>query len=79
MERDSNLRAFASITIDDSFVVHDLRVIEGSNGLFVVMPSKQLRNGEYWDIAHPIVNEARQIIQDAVLAAYREAEARDMG
>jgi stage V sporulation protein G len=59
--------ALASIVIDDQFVVHDLRVVNGDKGLFVAMPSRKLPNGEFRDICHPINTEARTQIQDAVL------------
>ena len=66
----SKLRAYASVTIDDQFAVHDIRVLEGNNGLFLAMPSKQLAPGEYRDIAHPINPEARKIFEDAIFAEY---------
>jgi stage V sporulation protein G len=71
---DSKMRAIASITIDGVFVIHDIRVVEGVNGLFIAMPSRKMPNGEFRDVAHPITTEVRQQIQDAVLAAYNEAE-----
>ena len=72
---ESKMKAIVSITIDDSFVIHDVRVIEGGNGLFVAMPSKRTPSGEFRDIAHPINAETRQIIQQSVLDAYaREME-----
>lgn len=64
------MRAIASITIDDEFVVHDIRIIEGNAGLFVAMPSKRTPDGEFRDVAHPINPESRTKIQDAVLQAY---------
>ena len=68
-------KAIASITIDDVFVVHDIRVIEGENGLFISMPSrKNPVTGENKDIAHPINTETRNMIQDLILAKYNEAE-----
>ncbi len=67
---EGKLKAIASFTIDDAFVVHDLRVIEGQNGLFIAMPSKKLSDGEYKDIAHPIRTETREAIRTAVLEAY---------
>lgn len=66
------MKAVCSITIDDCFVVHDLRVVEGLNGLFVAMPSRKTADGEYRDVAHPIVNETRLQISEAVLAKYHE-------
>lgn len=67
---DGRMRAIASITLDDEFVVHDIRVIDGNNGLFVAMPSKRTPDGEFRDIAHPINSGTRNKIQDAVLAEY---------
>lgn len=67
---DGRMRAIASITLDDEFVVHDIRVIDGNNGLFVAMPSKRTPDGEFRDIAHPINSETRNKIQDAVLTEY---------
>jgi stage V sporulation protein G len=64
------VKAFASITLDDEFVVHDLRIIEGQKGLFVAMPSRKLPNGEFRDVAHPIKPEVREKIQDAVLEEF---------
>ena len=62
--------AIASIVIDDCFVIHDLRVVNGDKGLFVAMPSRKLPNGDFRDICHPISSEARNTIQDAVLAQF---------
>lgn len=67
----NKVRAIASITIDDEFVVHDLRVVEGDKGLFVAMPSRKLPNGEYRDIAHPINTETRETVQTAVLDEFQ--------
>lgn len=75
LTQEGKMRAIVSITLNDKFVVHDVRVIEGNNGLFVAMPSKRTPNGEFRDIAHPINMEARQVIQNSVLEAY----AREMG
>ncbi len=75
LTQEGKMRAIVSITLNDKFVVHDVRVIEGNNGLFVAMPSKRTPNGEFRDIAHPINMEARQVIQKSVLDAYnRELE-----
>lgn len=65
--------AIASIVIDDEFVIHDLRVVNGDKGVFVAMPSRKLPSGEFRDICHPINSDARQMIQEAVLAEF-EAE-----
>nr|P28016.1 RecName: Full=Putative septation protein SpoVG; AltName: Full=Stage V sporulation protein G [Priestia megaterium]CAA44240.1 spoVG [Priestia megaterium] len=67
---EGRMRAIASITLDGEFVVHDIRVIDGNNGLFVAMPSKRTPDGEFRDIAHPINSNHRGKIQDAVLAEY---------
>jgi stage V sporulation protein G len=64
--------AIASIVLDDQFVIHDLRVVNGDKGLFVAMPSRKLPNGEFRDICHPINTEARNRIQEAVLAQFAE-------
>lgn len=69
---DSKMKAIASITIDNEFVVHDIKVIEGDKGCFVAMPSKKDGNGEYKDIAHPINTATRNSIQDAVIAKYNK-------
>lgn len=70
VESDSRLRAIASITFNDAFVVHDIRVIEGENGIFVAMPSKKTQSGAFRDIAHPINAEARQQIEQAIISQY---------
>jgi len=70
IETEGKLRAYVSVTFDDSFVVHDLRVIDGTKGMFVAMPSKRLPNGDHKDIAHPINTEIREKIQNAVLDVY---------
>ena len=74
VETEGRMRAIVSITLDDAFVVHDLRVIDGNNGLFVAMPSKRTKEGEFRDVAHPINVEMRAEIQDKILAAYAEAD-----
>lgn len=68
---DSKLKAVASITIDDCFVIHDIKVIDGTDGYFVAMPSRKTSDGEYKDIAHPINSETRQTVIDAVLEAFK--------
>lgn len=70
---EGRMKAIASITIDNEFVVHDIRVIDGNNGMFVAMPSKRMPDGEFRDIAHPITPATREKIQYAVLAAYDRA------
>ncbi|MDW4379814.1 septation regulator SpoVG [Staphylococcus saprophyticus] len=73
IQTDGRMKALVSIT-RKSFVVHDLRVIEGNTGLFVAMPSKRTPDGEFRDIAHPINSEMRQEIQDAVMKVYEETD-----
>jgi stage V sporulation protein G len=68
----NKVKAIASITIDDEFVVHDLRVVEGEKGLFVAMPSRKLPSGDFRDVAHPINSETREKIQSAVIAEYKD-------
>ncbi len=72
LSQEGKMKAIVSVTLSEQFVVHDVRVIEGSNGLFVAMPSKRTPNGEFRDIAHPINAEARYKVQDAVIAAYQK-------
>lgn len=69
---DSRLKGVVTITFEDAFVVHDIRVIEGENGLFVAMPSKKMPNGGFRDIAHPIHADMRKQIEDAIIKAYKE-------
>lgn len=73
---ESRLRGVATITFDESFVVHDIRIIEGENGIFVAMPSKKTPNGNFRDIAHPIHGEMRKKIEDAIVVAYEEEKAK---
>jgi len=67
----NKVKAIASITIDDDFVVHDLRIVEGERGLFVAMPSRKLPSGNFRDVAHPINTETREMVQDVVLKEYK--------
>jgi stage V sporulation protein G len=69
---EEKLKAFASIIFDDCFVVSDIKVIQGHQGLFISMPSKKRKNGTFRDIAHPLNNETRQMIEEQVLTRYRE-------
>jgi len=70
---ESRLKGVVTITFEDAFVVHDIRVIEGENGIFVAMPSKKMPNGGFRDIAHPIHQEMRKQIEEAIIKAYHEA------
>ena len=69
-KEDNKLKAVASITIDDCFVIHDIKVIEADSGAFIAMPSRKTNDGEYKDIAHPIDTETRELIKKAILTAY---------
>lgn len=71
--REGKMKAVVSITLDDEFVVHDIKIIDGREGLFVAMPSKMAPDGVYRDVAHPINSEVRDRIQKRILAAYEEA------
>lgn len=74
IQTDGRMKALVSITLDEAFVIHDLRVIEGNSGLFVAMPSKRTPDGEFRDIAHPINSDMRQEIQDAEMKVYDETD-----
>lgn len=66
------LKARASITFDDEFVVHDIKIIDGQNGLFIAMPARKTQSGEFKDIAHPIKTEFREMLQNLVLEKFEE-------
>ena len=71
--KEGKMKAVVSITIDDEFVVHDIKVIEGEKGLFIAMPSRKATDGEYRDIAHPINSNTRERIQRTILQRYEHA------
>lgn len=71
--KEGKMKAIVSITLDEEFVVHDIKVIEGEKGLFIAMPSKKATDGEYRDIAHPINSETRERIQAIILENYEKA------
>ena len=71
--REGKMRAVVSITIDNVFVVHDIKVIEGEKGLFIAMPSKKSVDGEYRDIAHPINSETRAMLEEIILKSYEQS------
>ena len=71
--KDGKMKAVVSITIDNEFVVHDIKVIEGEKGLFIAMPSKKSANGEFRDIAHPINSETRARLESIILERYRQS------
>ena len=74
IDTEGKMKAVASVTFDNDFVVHDIKVIESQNGLFIAMPSRKTPSGEFKDIAHPINSTTRERIQDAVLAKYETTE-----
>ena len=71
--KEGKMKAIVSITIDNEFVVHDIKVIEGEKGLFIAMPSKKATDGEYRDIAHPLNSDTRDKIQSMILKGYEQA------
>ena len=75
--KEGKMKAVVSITIDEEFVVHDIKVIEGEKGLFIAMPSKKTADGEYRDVAHPINSGTRERIQSIILRKYEEAMQED--
>jgi len=72
VENKGKMKAVVSITIDEEFVVHDIKIIEGKKGLFIAMPSRKTSEGEYKDIAHPIKSETRESISNLILKKYEE-------
>ena len=70
INNENKMKAVVSITFDDEFVVHDIKIIEGQNGLFIAMPSRKMGEGDFRDIAHPLVSETRNKIRDAIFAEY---------
>ncbi len=73
LAKEGKMKAIVSITIDDVFVIHDIKVIEGEKGLFIAMPSKKATDGEYRDIAHPINSATREAIQKIIMEKYEMA------
>jgi stage V sporulation protein G len=74
IDKEGKMKAVASVTLDNEFVIHDIKVIEGDKGLFIAMPSRRSADGEYRDIAHPINTETRKHLQEVVLDAYENAD-----
>ena len=72
IEKEGKMKAVVSITIDEEFVVHDIKIIEGDKGMFIAMPSRKTTEGEYKDIAHPIKASTREEIQNLILQKYNE-------
>lgn len=77
--QEGKMKAVVSITFDNEFVVHDIKIIEGEKGLFIAMPSRKTADGEYRDIAHPINSETRETIQKLILDKYAEIENEEGG
>ena len=75
--KEGKMKAVVSITIDEEFVVHDIKVIEGEKGLFIAMPSRKMSDGDFRDIAHPLLSETRNRIKDAILDAYENIEDKE--
>ncbi len=73
VEKEGKMRAVVSITIDDEFVVHDIKIIEGDKGMFIAMPSRKASDGEYRDIAHPINTATRERLQRMILEKYQQS------
>jgi stage V sporulation protein G len=76
INKESKMKAVVSVTFDDCFVVHDIKVIEGEKGLFIAMPSKKTPDGEYRDIAHPINSEMRGRLEKTILEVFEEEQAK---
>ncbi|MBF4695638.1 septation regulator SpoVG [Fusibacter ferrireducens] len=74
LREEGKMKAVVSLTFDNAFVVHDIKVIEGQNGLFVAMPSRKVGESDYRDIAHPINQETRSMIQDIIFEEYEKAK-----
>lgn len=73
VEKEGKMKAVVSITIDQEFVIHDIKVIEGDRGLFIAMPSKRTADGEFRDIAHPINSDTRESLQKLILESYERS------
>ncbi len=69
---EGKLKAYVTVTFDNAFVVHNVKVIEGKNGAFIAMPSRKTKNGEYKDVAHPISSDFRGMLQELILAEYEK-------
>ena len=76
--KEGKMRAVVSITIDNEFVIHDIKVIEGEKGLFIAMPSRKSSDGEYRDIAHPINSETREAIQNLIISRYEQSAGEEV-
>lgn len=74
---DSKMKAYVTVTLDDCFVVRNIRVIEGANGLFIAMPSRKINDEEFEDIAHPINKETRSMFEEKIIEEYNKSEVED--
>ncbi len=72
LSEEGKMRAIVSVTFDNEFVVHDIKIIDGQNGLFIAMPSRKVDDGEFRDIAHPILSDTRNKIKEAIFAEYNK-------
>ena len=79
MKDEGNLKAFCSVVFDDVFIVHSVKIIQGKESLFVAMPSREVKNGEFRDTAHPIDNDFRLRMETAILAKYHEVVSQEVG
>jgi len=79
LREDGMMKAFAAVTFDASFVVHNIRVLEGQKGIFISMPAKKKKDGKYLDVAHPITTEMRHRLDNAVIEKYKQALAKKAG
>jgi stage V sporulation protein G len=77
VEADGKLKAYVTVTFDDCFVVHNVKIIEGKSGIFIAMPSRKTKTGEYKDVAHPINSDFRQKLQEMILREYETASEND--
>lgn len=77
ISQEGKMKAIVSVTFDNEFVVHDIKVIDGQNGLFVAMPSRKMGDGDFRDIAHPINSETRERIQEAIFEEYEKTLAEE--
>lgn len=76
---EGKLKAYLTVTFDDSFAVHNIKIIEGNDGLFIAMPSRQTRSGEYKDVAHPVNTEFRNKMQERILSEYEKMDGDSEG
>ena len=77
VNKEGKMKAVVSITLDNEFVVHDIKIIEGEKGMFIAMPSRRKNDGEYQDVAHPINAETRKMFEDAIFEEYNKAEVEE--